>query len=230
MNSAEEIAGISPDKMEQSCRSLIAKLLKFQSTTAWAEDPSYSKPQFGDYTEKVFGIDMQMVYVEGGSFMMGCTGDDCAWNERNVHRVTLDSYYIGKFEVTRGQWEKVMGTSIYQHLDKINAQAGTNMRVDAAGLDYPMTYVSWEEATAFCEELSRRTGKKYRLPTEAQWEYAARDGNKNGSSKYSGSSLVDMVAWHKDNSGGFLHPIGKKRDNLLGIYDMSGNACEWCRD
>lgn len=227
MNSAEEIAGISPDKMEQSCRSLVAKLLSPQSATDWAVKSS--KPRFEDYTETVFGINMQMIWVEGGTFMMGCTseqGSSCYDNEKNVHRVTLDGYYIGKFEVTQGQWEKVMGTSIYQQRNKANS----SWPLCGVGSDYPMYCVSWEEATAFCEELSRRTGKKYRLPTEAQWEYAARDGNKNGGSKYSGSSSVDMVAWYDGNSGSSTHPVGTKRDNLLGLHDMCGNVWEWCRD
>lgn len=150
-----------------------------------------------NYTETAFGINMQMVWVEG------CTSKQ------------LDGYYIGKFEVTQGQWAKVMGS---------------NPSSFKKGDNYPVENVSWEDATAFCEELSRRTGKKYCLPTREQWRYAERDGNRNSDSKYSGSSSVDVVAWYNGNSGGSTHPVGTKRDNLLGIYDMNGNVSEWCRD
>ncbi len=90
--------------------------------------------------------------------------------------------------------------------------------------------VNWDEAMAFCEELSRQTGKKYCLPTEAQWEYAARGGNRNDGTKYSGSYSIDAVAWYDGNSGNSTHIVGSKRPNGLGLYDMSGNVEEWCKD
>ena len=186
------------EDLEKGCLELVGKLFSKSGTYGNSGGIGYGVQVSGaDYTEMVFGINMQMVWVEG------CTSKQ------------LDGYYIGKFEVTQGQWAKVMGT---------------NPASFKKGDNYPVENVSWEDATAFCEELSRRTGKKYCLPTRDQWRYAERDGNRNSDSKYSGSSSVDVVAWYDGNSGGSTHPVGTKRDNLLGIYDMNGNVSEWCRD
>ncbi|MCH5174106.1 MAG: formylglycine-generating enzyme family protein, partial [Bacteroidales bacterium] len=191
------------------------------------DGPGYEPPG-NDFVETVNGIDLEMVYVAGGTFAMGATpeqGTDYASNERPVHNVTLSSYYIGRFEVTQGQWAKVMGTSIQQQASKAGCSSYYGI-----GPDYPMYYVSWEEAQAFCQELSRMTGRTYCLPTEAQWEYAARGGNKSKGYKYSGSNNIDEVAWYSNNSHVTSHPVGTKMPNELGLYDMSGNVCEWCSD
>jgi len=191
------------------------------------ESPAPSVPVGSDFVEDALGLNMKMVWVEGGEFMMGGTseqGSDAKNDEYPVRRVKLDSYYIGETEVTQAQWEKVMGSTIQQQVDKAGQPVFSGI-----GPDYPMYYVSWEEAQAFCQELSRITGRNYCLPTEAQWEYAARGGKNDKGTKYSGSASIDAVAWYLDNSGN-PHPVKTKRSNGLGLYDMSGNVCEWCSD
>lgn len=184
--------------------------------------------QGGDFTETIKGMSFDMVYVEGGTFQMGATseqGRDYYSDEIPVHSVTLSDYYIGKFEVTQGLWEKVMGTTI--HEQRIKAGYSSTYGV---GSDYPMYYVNWEEAQEFCKKLSQLTGKTYVLPTEAQWEYAARGGVKSRGYKYSGSNTIGNVAWYIYNSSSSTHPVATKQPNELGLYDMSGNVWEWCSD
>ena len=169
-------------------------------------------------TIRVGNVSFEMVKVEAGTFTMGCTseqGGDCHSDESPYHRVTISSdYYIGKYEVTQELWQAVMG----------------NNPSNFKGFDRPVEMVSWNDCVEFCNELSRMTGRRFRLPTEAEWEYAARGGRKSTNAKYSGSSSVANVAWYTDNSGGQTHPVGKLRPNELGIHDMSGNVWEWCSD
>ena len=155
-----------------------------------------------------------MVYVEGGTFTMGATseqGSDVKDNEKPAHSVTLSSYYIGKYEVTQKQWVEIMGSnpSLFK---------GDNL---------PVENVSWYDVQEFLRRLNAKTGKRYRLPTEAEWEYAARGGNRSWGYKYSGSNDIGTVAWYDVNS---THPVGSKSPNELGIYDMTGNVWEWCSD
>jgi formylglycine-generating enzyme required for sulfatase activity len=181
-----------------------------------------------------------MVFVEGGTFTMGCTAgqeDDCYYDsaEERPHLVTLSNFYIGKTEVTQAQWKAVMGAD-----DPALLRAQTYFSYFSnAGDNNPMTWVSWDDITkpnGFLAKLNAQTGKNYRLPTEAEWEYAAR-GGKNGIAhdyKYSGSNVVDDVAWYARNtlSAGHLgpQPVGTKAANELGIHDMSGNVSEWVSD
>ena len=166
------------------------------------------------------GINIEMVKVEAGSFDMGATPEMRSLqypydDEKPDHRVTLTkNYYIGKYEVTQALWQVVMGNNPSRF----------------KGDDLPVERVSWKRCQDFISKLNSLTGKRFRLPTEAEWEYAARGGNKSRGYRYSGSNTLDDVAWYGDNSGSKTHAVGTKQPNELGIYDMSGNVSEWCQD
>ena len=160
---------------------------------------------------------IEMVFVKGGTFTMGATAKqrgDADSDEKPAHRVTISDFYIGKYEVTQAQWETVMGKNP-------SGYKGNNR---------PVENVSWNDIQEFIEKLNAKTGKKFRLPTEAEWEYAARGGNQSKGYKYSGSDNIDEVAWYDDNSSSQTHPVGQKLPNELGLYDMNGNVYEWCSD
>ena len=166
------------------------------------------------------GINIEMVKVEAGSFDMGATPEMRSLqypydDEKPDHRVTLTkNYYIGKYEVTQALWQVVMGNNPSRF----------------KGDDLPVERVSWKRCQDFISKLNSLTGKRFRLPTEAEWEYAARGGNKSRGYRYSGSNTLGDVAWYGDNSGSKTHAVGTKQPNELGIYDMSGNVSEWCQD
>ena len=159
-----------------------------------------------------------MVYVEGGTFTMGATseqGSDAYNDENPTHQVTLSSFSIGKYEVTQAEWQAVMGNNP-SHF------TGDSRR--------PVESVNWNDCQEFVRKLNAMTGKRFRLPTEAEWEFAARGGNRSCGYKYAGSNTLGNVAWYDNNSYSKTHPVGTKSPNELGLYDMSGNVREWCQD
>jgi formylglycine-generating enzyme required for sulfatase activity len=174
--------------------------------------PTENKPSANaqSFTETVNGVEIQMVSVPGGTFLMGSplseTGRD--QDEGPQSEATVQSLSIGKFEVTQAQYKAVMGTNPSSF----------------KGDDLPVDSVSWNDAGEFCNKLSRATGRAYRLPTEAEWEYAAR-ANTTGS--FAGNA--EAMTWYDANSGNRTHPVGQKEPNDFGLYDMNGNVWEWCQ-
>ncbi|MGN1235902.1 MAG: formylglycine-generating enzyme family protein [Bacteroidaceae bacterium] len=169
-----------------------------------------------DKTFRVGGVEFVMKPVEGGTFTMGATSEqqDPYDDEKPTHQVTLSSYYIGETEVTQALWTAVMGNNPSRF----------------KGDNNPVEQVSWNDCQEFISKLNSITGKIFRLPTEAEWEYAARGGKESKGYQYSGSNYLDDVAWYTDNSGSKTHIVKTKQPNELGIYDMSGNVWEWCQD
>ena len=186
-----------------------------QVTTSPPSNPSTNG---SNKTFTVNGVSFTMVYVQGGTFTMGATseqGSDAWDSEKPSHSVTLSSYMIGQTEVTQALWQAVMGNNP-------SSFTGDSRR--------PVEKVSWNDCQEFLRKLNSITGQNFRLPTEAEWEFAARGGVNSRGYKYSGSNNIGDVVWYDDNSGSTTHPVGTKQPNELGIYDMSGNVYEWCSD
>ena len=212
-------------KMQTIAQSLAKKIAitpTSQATPAESQKPQ--QPQqlqnpvsYSNGVLTVNGVQYCMIKVEGGTFTMGATseqGSDAYDDEKPTHQVTLSTYYIGRTEVTQALWEAVMGSNPSSF----------------KGKKLPVEGVSYDDCKQFIEKLNVMTGQDFRLPTEAEWEFAARGGNQSHGYKYSGSNYLDDVAWFRENSGSETNTVATKRPNELGIYDMSGNVYEWCRD
>ncbi|MBQ3605982.1 MAG: SUMF1/EgtB/PvdO family nonheme iron enzyme [Muribaculaceae bacterium] len=180
--------------------------------------------------ETINGVSFKMIKVKGGAFNMGSSSG--AYDEQPVHQVTLDDYYIGETEVTQSLWEAVMGINIDYYRCQAEYDFGWVCDLHGFGPEFPMYYVSWNDCVEFVAKLNELTGKTYSLPTEAQWEYAARGGAKSQGYIYSGSDSANDVAWFGTtvDRGGTCFQVKTKNPNELGIYDMSGNVREWCND
>lgn len=215
----------NPDKFNNELNSLTEYILKNnkQTTPSATKIEPYQSTAVRDIRNKndlnfeVNGVKFTMIEVEGGTFTMGDNsnrvGEQYA-NNKPAHNVTLSSFYIAQTEVTQELWHAVMGKWPESY----------------KGPKYPVNDVSWDDCQKFIKKLNSITGKKFRLPTEAEWEFAARGGNMSKGYKYAGSNTINDVSWYSTNSLYGTHEVATKKPNELGIYDMSGNSIEWCQD
>lgn len=192
----------------------VTTLINYLLTQQWPQEEP-TDPEVVTYV--LNGIEINMVHVEGGTFTMGASSDDAesSDDEHPSHLVTLSDFYICTTEVTQQLWKAVMGN---------------NPSHFTSDLMCPVEQVGWSRCQSFITKLNEMTGQNFRLPTEAEWEFAARGGNKSHGYKYSGSDDINDVAWYISNSSNKTHPVAQKVPNELGLYDMSGNVCEWCSD
>ena len=204
----------------------LTALINYLLTNQWPVVPEEPVEPEGTQTITVNGVSFKMVPVEGGTFTMGATaeqGSDAQSNEQPAHEVTVSGFNIGQTEVTQALWQAVMGDNPSSFNDDQNR---------------PVECVSWNDCQTFIVQLNALTGKHFRLPTEAEWEFAARGGNKSEGHKFAGSDNIDEVGWYMGNipsqtsgtPGYGTQPVAAKAPNELGLYDMSGNVWEWCQD
>lgn len=198
--------------MKQSVKAVILMTLVLMCSSAahaaWFWESSPKENSQDSFTG------MEFIYVKGGCYERTDVSEPSAEAARPASKVCVSDFSIGKFEVTQGQWEKLMGNNPSEF--------------KACGEKCPVDNVSWNDAQEFIARFNKKSGKKYRLPTEAEWEYAARSGGKP--EEYPGGLTADDSAWHQGNSADTTHPVGTRKPNGLGLYDMSGNIAEWCSD
>ena len=211
---AEQEAAAERQRIEEEARRKAEAKKRAEQEAAEAKRKAEAEAR-GEFT--VNGVTFKMIYVQGGTFTMGCTseqGSDCYGDEEPTHSVTVEGFWMGETEVTQALWQAVMGSNPSYF-------KGDNL---------PVENVNWNDCQEFIRKLHQLTGKNFRLPTEAEWEYAARGGNKSQHYKYAGSNTLGDVAWYVNNSENKTHPVRSKSPNELGLYDMAGNVWEWCSD
>ncbi|MDR1200653.1 MAG: formylglycine-generating enzyme family protein [Tannerellaceae bacterium] len=201
---------------------ILAFVLILGNTIACSQNKS-DQELISSLTFTVSGESFEMIFVEGEMFIMGCTGeqrDDCEDNERPAHEATLSVFYMSKYEVTQKLWKVVMWSDI-------------NRSYNFGCKDCPIEQVSWNDAQKFISKLSTLTDRNFRLPTEAEWEYAARGGKRSKEYKYNGDNNIDEIAWYIENyqkskygKQRTTHPVGMKKNNELSLHDVSGNVWE----